>query len=102
MGQRWRDSLRNSKGKGYIAQPPTLYAFAVVQHIVMLASHDSGAPTNPVVVLEQVRLNDRGQWLWNALSIAIPVNMARDALCEMWDTGVVVAEHDQSESDPDL
>ncbi|KAL2024029.1 hypothetical protein VTK56DRAFT_264 [Thermocarpiscus australiensis] len=100
MGQRWRTLLRDDHGKGYIAQPPTLYAFAVVQHIVMLASHDPGASTNPVVVLDQVRLNDRGQWLWNALSIALPVNMARDALCRLWDTGLIVEE--QTGSDPDL
>ncbi|KAK4157278.1 hypothetical protein C8A00DRAFT_40373 [Chaetomidium leptoderma] len=102
MGQRWRNSLRNKRGKGFIAEPPTLYAFAVIQHIVLLASHDSSSPTNPVVVLEQIVLNDRGQWLWNALSIALPVNMARDALNGMWDAGVVVAEHDDSEADPDL
>ncbi|KAK3904037.1 hypothetical protein C8A05DRAFT_14060 [Staphylotrichum tortipilum] len=103
MGQRWRDLLRaGKKSKRFVAPPPTLYAFAVVQHIVMLASHDPGAATNPVVVLEQVRLNDRGQWLWNALSIALPVNMARDALNGMWETGVVVEERRDSESDPDL
>jgi len=103
MGQRWRDLLRaGKKGKGFVAPPPTLYAFAVVQHIVMLASHDPSAATNPVVVLEQVRLNDRGQWLWNALSIALPINMARDSLNELWDTGVVVEERRDSESDPDL
>jgi hypothetical protein len=100
-GQRWRDALRNRSGKGYIAQPPTLYAFAVIQHIVMLASHDSTESTNPVVVLEQIRLNDRGQWLWNALSIALPINLARDALNGMWNTGLIVGEHEDL-SDPDL
>ncbi len=104
MGKRWRDQLRDDKkkGKGFVAPPPTLYAFAVVQHIVMLASHDPGAATNPVIMLEQVRLNDRSQWLWNALSIALPVIMARDTLDGMWETGVVVAERRDSESDPDL
>lgn len=99
MGQRWRRLLRDDDGRGYIAQPPTLYAFAIVQHIVMLASHDSGASTNPVVVLEQVRLNDRGQWLWNALSIALPVNIARDTLYRMWDTGVIVPEQEKPDLD---
>ncbi|KAK3306880.1 uncharacterized protein B0T15DRAFT_156291 [Chaetomium strumarium] len=100
-GQRWRDALRNRNGKGYIAQPPTLYAFAVIQHIVMLASHDSTESTNPVVVLEQIRLNDRGQWLWNALSIALPINMARDTLNGMRDTGLIVEEHEDL-PDPDM
>ncbi|KAK4041165.1 hypothetical protein C8A01DRAFT_15056 [Parachaetomium inaequale] len=102
MGQRWRDLLRKKRAKSFIAPPPTLYAFAVIQHIVLLASHDPSDTTNPVVVLEQVVLNDRGQWLWNALSIALPVNMARDALNGMWDTGVIMAEHEDSEEDPDL
>lgn len=102
LGQRWRDLLRDQGGKGFIARPPTLYAFAVIQHIAMLASHDPSSPSNPVVVLEQIRLNDRGQWLWNALSLALPVNMARDALNRMWDTGVIVAEHNDSDTDPDL
>ncbi len=103
MGQRWRHLLRDrSGGKGYIAPPPTLYAFAVIQHVVLLASHDPSDAKNPVVVLEQVRLNDRGQWLWNALSLALPVNQARDALNRMWDTGAVVAEQPDSQDDPDL
>ncbi|KAH6631999.1 hypothetical protein F5144DRAFT_238073 [Chaetomium tenue] len=102
LGQRWRDRLRVKGGKGLITAPPTLYAFAVIQHIAMLASHDPSSSANPVVVLEQVHLNDRGKWLWNALSIALPINMARDALNGMWETGVVVAEHSDREVDPDL
>ncbi|KAK4099684.1 hypothetical protein N658DRAFT_517190 [Parathielavia hyrcaniae] len=104
MGQRWRERLRQKRGgKGFVARPPTLYAFAVIQHIVMLASHDAGSAANPVVVLEQVRLNERGQWLWNALSLALPVNMARDALNEFRSTGVVVHwEAEDWRADPDL
>jgi hypothetical protein len=103
MGQRWRDALRNRNGRGFVAPPPTLYAFAVIQHIVLLASHDAGASTNPVIVLEQIHLNDRSQWLWNALSIALPVNMARDALDDMRSsTGVIVDENNDLDTDPDL
>ncbi|GAB1319097.1 hypothetical protein MFIFM68171_09307 [Madurella fahalii] len=102
LGGQWRELLRNESGRGYMAQPPTLYAFAIVQHIVMLASHDPSVPDNPVVVLEQVRMNDRGQWLWNALSLAIPVNMARDGLDRLWDTGLIAPLRERSDSDPDL
>ncbi|KAJ4300201.1 hypothetical protein N0V88_002870 [Collariella sp. IMI 366227] len=104
MGQRWRERLhdKNKLVRGYLAPPPTLYAFAVVQHIVLLASHDAGSVMNPVVVLEQVRLNDRGQWLWNALSLALPIVMARDALNRMWDTGVVKQFRWDEDGDPDL
>lgn len=99
MGRQWRQILQ-ARGGGYIANPPTLYAFAVVQHVIFLASHDPSASTNPVVVLEHIYLNERGKWLWNALSIALPVNMARDALYRMWDTGVVVGV--QAGKDVDL
>ncbi|KAL2137382.1 hypothetical protein VTI74DRAFT_3 [Chaetomium olivicolor] len=103
MGQRWRELLRDKKaGGGYRAPPPTLYAFAVVQHIVLLASHDSGSVTNPVVVLEQVRLNDRGQWLWNALSLALPVNIARDSLYALRDTGTITMWKGEAGRDPDM
>ena len=105
MGAQWRELLGvdgGKKGKRVVAPPPTLCAFAVIQHIVLLASHDASSAKNPVVVLEQVKLNDRGQWLWNALSLALPVNMARDAMNRMWETGVVVAEDAGEEDDPDL
>jgi hypothetical protein len=107
MGQRWRERLLRDKQRGaragYVARPPTLYAFAVIQHIVMLASHDAGSASNPVVVLDQVRLNERGQWLWNALSLALPVNMARDTLVELEGTGVVVGLRGEDyRMDPDL
>ncbi|KAK4126543.1 hypothetical protein N657DRAFT_569617 [Parathielavia appendiculata] len=104
LGQRWRERLRQKRGgKGFVARPPTLYAFAVIQHIVMLASYDSGSATDPVVVLEQVRLNERGQWLWNALSLALPVNMARDALNGFRGTSVVVERREEDwRADPDL
>ncbi|KAL1839779.1 hypothetical protein VTJ49DRAFT_1153 [Mycothermus thermophilus] len=113
LGQRWRDSLQQqedaTQGKKRLTpvhrrpQAPTLYAFAVIQHIVLLASHDpSRAENSPVVVLEQVALNDRSQWLWNALSLALPVNMARDALCQLWDTGNIVAIQPGAKDDPDL
>jgi hypothetical protein len=101
-GQRWRELLRDDEGRGYGAQPPTLYAFAIVQHIVMVASHDPSDTKHPVVVLEQVRLNNRGHWLWNALALAIPINVARDSLDRLWDTGVIVPAHDEFDPDPDL
>lgn len=102
LGQEWRSLLRTKLGTGYVARPPTLYAFAVIQHIVMVVSHDPTSANNSVVVLDQVRLNERGQWLWNALSIALPINMARDALNELWDTGALVPYQEDLEDDPDL
>jgi hypothetical protein len=89
LGQRWRALLWDNSSKRFRAEPPTLYALSVVQHVVMLTSHDSSNSMNPVVVLDQINLNERGLWLWNALSIALPVNMARDGLCKLWDTGVI-------------
>ncbi|KAK3379263.1 hypothetical protein B0T24DRAFT_646905 [Lasiosphaeria ovina] len=101
MGQRWRRYLREDVRKDIPVDPPTLYAFAVVQHMVMLVSHDSNSSKNSVVVLEQVRLNDRGQWLWNALSIAIPINKTRDAIFKMRRAGCFSLSRDESD-DPDI
>ncbi|KAK4187089.1 hypothetical protein QBC35DRAFT_515721 [Podospora australis] len=92
---------RRSRRASYITAPPTLYAYAIIQHMIIIVSYDSGSPKSPVVTLETVSLNDRGLWLWNALSLAIPANMARDALYDMRDTGFIVPEQ-PDESDPDL
>lgn len=102
LAQRWRELVRDQRCGRWEEEPPTLYAFAVIQHVVMLASHDPMSPLNPVVVLEQVSLNDRGQWLWNALSIALPISMARDALYYLRWMGVNVREHVEPETDPDM
>jgi hypothetical protein len=102
MGQDWRDYLYNDELEDYIVPPPTLYAFAVVQHIVMLVSHDSSSRKNPVVVIDHIRLNNRGHWLWNALSIAIPIQMARKAVCRTMDPNGIMENIPIEEDDPDL
>lgn len=61
-------------------KPPVLYAFAVIEHIVLLVSLDSASEESPLVVLDTVTFDQMDQWLWNALSIALPVNMARDEM----------------------
>lgn len=103
MASTWRESLRNGSSQSFITKPPTLFGFAVVQHILMLVSHDSSLETNEVVVLEQIRLNDRGLWLWNALSIAIPISIARDMLVRTRESvGIGTPEKDDGNDDPDL
>lgn len=102
LGKRWRELLWNEESQAYDHTPPTVFAFAIVQHVVLLASIDSASATSPVVVLETVSLNDRRQWLWNALTLALAVNLARDRLMEMWDTGKVVKLEAEEGDDPDL
>lgn len=82
LGQRWRQFLRSDleqrlRHPETQIEPPTLFGFAVVQHAVMIVSHDSSSEDNPVVVLDNMTLNDRGLWLWNALSLAIPINVGK-------------------------
>lgn len=101
LGQQWHDVLWDQKRQQYIAPLPTLYGLAVVQHIVGVVSLDPNSAKNSVVVLEQVKLNDRGQWLWNALSLALPINLARDALYDLRNTAVIYADQPDT-SDPDL
>ncbi|KAK3988543.1 hypothetical protein QBC44DRAFT_101413 [Cladorrhinum sp. PSN332] len=99
--RQWHLKLYDHKRKEYIAPIPTLYGLAVVQHIVGVVSLDPSGAKNPIVVLEQVKLNERGHWLWNALSLALPIHMARDALVKMKDTGFVQPLESDA-SDPDL
>ncbi|KAK4166040.1 hypothetical protein QBC43DRAFT_25896 [Cladorrhinum sp. PSN259] len=101
MRRQWHNKLWDYKRKVYIAPIPTLYGLAVVQHIVGVISLDPSGAKNPIVVLEQIKLNDRGQWLWNALSLALPIHMARDSLYNLREYGVVEPLVLDS-SDPDL
>jgi len=81
MGRAWRQLLRHTNA-GEAA--PTLYGFAVTQHMVIVVSYDANRIKNPVVVLGQISLNDKGLWLWNAMSIAIPVNVAKKAVHQLF------------------
>ncbi|KAK0627250.1 hypothetical protein B0T14DRAFT_421694 [Immersiella caudata] len=88
LGERWREFLasdprRNMRGDEIEVEPPTLFGFAVVQHAVIIASHDTGSSDNPVIALEKISLNDRGLWLWNALSLAIPINVGKMQAAEV-------------------
>ncbi|KAK5657747.1 hypothetical protein OQA88_2820 [Cercophora sp. LCS_1] len=78
-----KSKLDPKKAVGFKDKPPTLYGFAVVQHMVMVVSLDASEEGSRVVSLETVDLYNRGQWLWNALSIAIPINTAKDALAKI-------------------
>ncbi|KAB5532576.1 hypothetical protein GE09DRAFT_1227759 [Coniochaeta sp. 2T2.1] len=62
--------------------PPLLFAFVILQHMVMVVSLDAGRADNEVVVFSELDMGRADQWLWNALAIALPVHMARDALWE--------------------
>jgi len=111
LGQRWREFLsyeqssqRDSSAETARVEPPTLFGFAVVQHAVIIASHDTSSADNPVVVLGRIALNDRGLWLWNALSLAIPINIGKKQAAEI--NSALQEElgdmRRSSEDDPDL
>lgn len=101
LAESWRKLLWDKRTRSYSMRPPTLYAFAVVQHIVMLVSLDSVDENKPVIILNQIRLNDRGQWLWNALSLAIPIHVIRDAIYHTRHPKAIVPHKTQDDSDPD-
>lgn len=84
----------------YREQPPLLFAFVIVQHMVMVVSLDPSRPDNEIIVFSELDMSLADQWLWNALAIALPVHMARDAL---WDRReqLPVAERIEVD-DPDL
>ena len=69
----------------YQTPPPLLFAFVVVQHMVMVVNLDSAHPDNPVIVFTELNMSEADQWLWNALAITLPVHAARDAFWEVRD-----------------
>lgn len=65
----------------YREQPPLLYGFMIIQHIVMIITLDASHPDNKFLVCaDALDLSQADQWLWNALALALPVNMARNDL----------------------
>lgn len=81
LAKRQRSYYADKEAGGNLTiRPPTLYAFAVVAHIAMLVSLDSITEDSPMVVLDTIDFSRVDQWLWNALSVALPVNMARDSM----------------------
>jgi len=113
LGEEWRNLLRargsgsasNESRAAFVTQPPTLYGFAVVQHMLIIASHDASRMKNPVIVLHQMSLGDRGLWLWNALSIAIPINVAKATarkLARYTESEQFASSQEEDDEDPDL
>ncbi|KAM7200034.1 hypothetical protein V8F20_005455 [Naviculisporaceae sp. PSN 640] len=101
LARTWRGLLWDKRTKGYPMRPPTVYAFAVVRSVVLIASLDSADESKPVITLNQINLNDRGQWLWNALSLAIPISVIRDAIYHTRYPQAVVPKEDYEDDDPD-
>jgi hypothetical protein len=84
----------------YTEAPPLLFAFVVLQHMVMVVSMDPSRPDNEIIVFSELDMSLADQWLWNALAIALPVHMARDALWERRERLPVVERMEVD--DPDL
>ncbi|KAK3323632.1 hypothetical protein B0T19DRAFT_210625 [Cercophora scortea] len=103
MGDAWRDILRDHRTNSWLMAPPTLFAIAVVQHLALVVTLDPrDEPKRPVVVIEQIRFNDRGLWLWNALSVAVAINILRDEVYKLENLKLIADELYESSSDPDL
>lgn len=84
----------------YRSPPPLLFAFVVVQHMVMIINLDSSHPENEIIVFVEINMSEADQWLWNALAVTLPVQVARDALWAIKDT---LSEVEMMEvDDPDI
>lgn len=84
----------------YREQPPLLYGFMIIQHIVMIITLDSSHPDNKVLVCaDALDLSLADQWLWNALALALPVNMARN---ELWKRRESMPLKRREVDDPDV
>ncbi|OLN88011.1 hypothetical protein CCHL11_00475 [Colletotrichum chlorophyti] len=78
-------SLRNGAKTQYNRRPPVIYGLFVVNSSVMVLTIDSAKDGDDAYVSYQVEVgfSKRGQAVWNAITIAIVVCLARDAMMEM-------------------
>lgn len=102
IAQRWRELLMDDETGEYVAEPPTIFVFTVVQHTLVLSTYDAASPEQGIVQIEEVKFNARGLWLWNSLTVAIAVHMARDTLIRARKYGFISeARRRRIKKDPD-
>lgn len=107
VAQRWCEVLMDEDTGDYVAEPPTIFVFTVVQHTLVLSTYDAAWPEQGVVQIEHVNFNARGLWLWNSLTVAIAVHMARDTLVRARKYGFIRESRRRrgkkgNKSDPDI
>ncbi|KAK3400093.1 hypothetical protein B0T20DRAFT_350193 [Sordaria brevicollis] len=102
VAQRWREMLMDDETGEYVAEPPTIFVFTVVQHTLVLSTYDAAWPELGIVQIEEVKFNARGLWLWNSLTVAIAVHMARDTLVRARKYGFIrEVRRRKAKKDPD-
>lgn len=79
--------LPNQQDGRYTRQPPVLYGLFIVNTSVMVLTIDSAKEGDDAYVSYQVEVgfSKRYQAVWNAITIAIVVCLARDAMIDMKD-----------------
>ncbi|KAF6837067.1 hypothetical protein CMUS01_05172 [Colletotrichum musicola] len=84
----------------FFRKPPVIYGLFIVNTSVMVLTIDSSKEEDATISFQvEMGFNKRGQSAWNAITIAIVVCLARDALMEMKeDFGDAISS---GESDPD-
>ncbi|KAH8894084.1 hypothetical protein GQ53DRAFT_762876 [Thozetella sp. PMI_491] len=86
LAQQHRDKLADdNEPSGWKYIPPVLFGYAVINNTVLIVCLDGSDPEAKVSVLEKLSLASPDQWLWNAITLAIPINFARDYLYEIRD-----------------
>lgn len=97
------ESLQSSHPRGskrFIRKPPVVYGLFIVNTSVMVLTIDSAKEEDAIISYQvEAGFNKRGQSAWNAITVAIVVCLARDAMMEMKnDFGDCISN---GESDPD-
>ncbi|KAF3354493.1 hypothetical protein VdG1_07572 [Verticillium dahliae VDG1] len=85
----------------YMQQPPVLYGMFIVNATVMILSIDSAKEDDVAQVSYQVEVgfNVKNQGVWNAITVAIVMCLARDHMMTL--TKNFVQLSDDADSDPD-
>lgn len=92
------ERLRSDGGESWA---PLLIAYVVLRQMVMVVSLDSSEPGRDIHVFAEIDMFETDQWLWNALALALPIQMARD---ELWEWAGCLNPSDQQgdTDDPDI
>ncbi|KAI1819568.1 hypothetical protein F4861DRAFT_526510 [Xylaria intraflava] len=79
----WRTHAANAKvNEGTPAQPPVVFGFVIMKHIITIVTLDAADPGAIIHVPCQLHMAERNQHQWNALAILVTICWARDVLLE--------------------
>ncbi|KAJ8117021.1 hypothetical protein ONZ43_g4303 [Nemania bipapillata] len=99
LAEDWRT---HSRGREVQADPPVVFGFVIMKHIITIVTLDSSDPGAIIHVPCQLHMAERNQHQWNALAIMVTICWARDVALDYINAGPDLEPMVKDESsDPD-